>query len=160
MTYSSERKEQILKQMLAPQAPSISSLAKETGIASSTLWRWRHKLLPGGSLMSHDSKTAQHKAQLVFESLSLTDEQLGPFLRLHGICQADLVAWKAQMAQSLETAAPSAAASNKELRELKAKTKSLERELQRKEKALAEAAALLILQKKVQAIWGDEGNNT
>jgi Skp family chaperone for outer membrane proteins len=33
--------------------------------------------------------------------------------------------------------------------------KDLEKELQRKEKALAEAAALLVLQKKVQAIWGD-----
>ena len=33
--------------------------------------------------------------------------------------------------------------------------KHLERELKRKEKALAEVAALLVLQKKVQAIWGD-----
>jgi transposase len=38
--------------------------------------------------------------------------------------------------------------------------KKLERELRRKEKALAEAAALLVLQKKVQAIWGDEDDDT
>ncbi|MES9906392.1 MAG: IS3 family transposase, partial [Sedimenticola sp.] len=39
----------------------------------------------------------------------------------------------------------------------KKKTRQLEKELRRKEKALAEAAALLILEKKVQAIWGGRG---
>ena len=39
------------------------------------------------------------------------------------------------------------------------KTRRLEKELRRKDKALAEAAALLVLQKKAQAIWGDDGDD-
>jgi len=38
--------------------------------------------------------------------------------------------------------------------------RSLEKELRRKDKALAETAALLVLKKKVQEIWGDEDENT
>jgi len=38
------------------------------------------------------------------------------------------------------------------------KLKELERELMRKEKALAEAAALLVLKKKVQNLWGEDGD--
>ncbi len=43
-----------------------------------------------------------------------------------------------------------------ELRTLKAENQRLERELKRKEKALAEAAALLVLQKKYRALLGEE----
>jgi hypothetical protein len=39
------------------------------------------------------------------------------------------------------------------------KIKTLESELQRKEKALAEVAALLVLSKKSQAIWGEPGDD-
>jgi uncharacterized membrane protein len=48
-------------------------------------------------------------------------------------------------------------AERRELQQLKKKSRKTEKELIRKEKALAEAAALLILEKKAQAIWGDGG---
>jgi hypothetical protein len=38
--------------------------------------------------------------------------------------------------------------------------RKLERELARKEKALAEAAALLVLKKKVEDLWEDEDDDT
>ena len=44
----------------------------------------------------------------------------------------------------------------RELRSLKDEIHNLKRELVRKEKALAEAAALQVLQKKFQALWEDE----
>jgi transposase-like protein len=158
MAYSPERKEQVLKRMLHEPSLSIIALAQQTGISESTLNRWRHTLLPPGSTMTRDFKTAQDKAHLLFESSSLTDEQLGPFLRLHGICEADLLMWKQALLQALDQ--PGEPSSKRELRELKAKNKALERELARKEKALAEAAALLVLKKKLHQIWGDEDTNT
>jgi len=45
---------------------------------------------------------------------------------------------------------------NQELKEEKKKAKVLEKDLRKKEKALAEAAAILLLRKKAQAIWGDQ----
>jgi transposase len=50
---------------------------------------------------------------------------------------------------------------SKHTRSLEARrVRELEKELRRKDKALAEAAALLVLQKKVQAIWGDADDDT
>ena len=43
-----------------------------------------------------------------------------------------------------------------EIKQLKQAKKQLEKELLRKDRALAEAAALLVLQKKLHALWGDE----
>jgi hypothetical protein len=48
------------------------------------------------------------------------------------------------------------AADATEVRKLKGELATLQRELNRKEKALSEAAALLVLQKKYQALWEDE----
>jgi transposase len=45
---------------------------------------------------------------------------------------------------------------NGALKEEQKRAKQLEKELQKKEKALAEAATLLLLRKKAQAIWGDD----
>ena len=42
------------------------------------------------------------------------------------------------------------------LKEEQQKNKELQRELTRKEKALAETAALLVLRKKALAIWGED----
>ena len=66
--------------------------------------------------------------------------------------------WRKEMLNGLETASP--AKKNKGKSPEAKRIRELERELYRKEKALAETAALLVLKKKAQAIWGDEGNYT
>ena len=95
----------------------------------------------------------EEKLLVVVESRGLTDQELGAFLRKEGLHQAQLDEWSAPPGAALEPAAckgtKKASAESKRIREL-------ERELRRKEKALAEAAALLILKKKAQAIWGAE----
>jgi transposase-like protein len=95
----------------------------------------------------------------VNEARELSDHELGEFLRREGLHEETLVAWrKAAEEAALEALQPSGpvrARSGDRKR-----IKQLERELQRKDKALAEAAALLILKKKVQAIWGDEDDDT
>ncbi len=81
----------------------------------------------------------------------LEGEELGEFLRREGIHLAELEQWRKLAEQALGS--PVRLAPSKETRRLKA-------ELARKEKALAEAAALLILKKKVEEIWGDEDDDT
>ena len=92
---------------------------------------------------------------MVVESRGLSDEDLGAFLRKEGLHQAQLEEWTATARSSLSArkGAKKASAESKRIREL-------ERELRRKEKALAEAAALLVLKKRAQAIWGDEDDDT
>src|SRR5262249_48623407 len=97
--------------------------------------------------------TSEQKLRVVLESLKLSEEELGAFLRREGLHEADLREWRESALEALEPASKKRTKETKRVREL-------EKELRRKEKALAEAAALLVLQKKVQAIWGAGDDDT
>ena len=100
--------------------------------------------------------TAEEKLAAVVEAASLPDEELGAFLREKGLHEANLTQWRQTMLTGL---VESKARSRKPSAETR-RIRELERELTRKEKALAEAAALLILKNKAQALWGDEDDTT
>lgn len=101
--------------------------------------------------------TSEEKLSVVIEAAALSDEELGAFLRRKGIHEAHLKEWRQMVLSGLEKR--SVRSSKKPTVEGR-RIKELERELLRKEKALAEAAALLILKKKAQAIWGDGDDST
>jgi hypothetical protein len=98
---------------------------------------------------------------LVLEAAAVPSAELGAFLRRKGVHEAQLAEWRTQVTQGAVAAMrpPTRAAREAAAAEAK-KIRQLEREIQRKDKALAETAALLVLQKKVQAIWGDEDDDT
>lgn len=97
----------------------------------------------------------EEQLQALHETYGLTDEALNAWCRERGLFTHHLARWKAAFC-SVQTNAKVAPPSKRELRDLKDENPQLKRELNRKEKALAEAAALLILQKKFQALWEDE----
>ncbi|MCU0657792.1 MAG: hypothetical protein MUF64_21785 [Polyangiaceae bacterium] len=92
---------------------------------------------------------------LAFEALP--EAERGSWLRQQGLHEAELVQWRQTMVDALD--APRSEAASKTAVQSK-RIRQLERELQRKEKALAEAAALLVLQKKVRALWEAEDDDT
>jgi len=90
----------------------------------------------------------------VIQSSGLDEHGLGAFLRKEGLHEAHLDEWRQQAEAALGSGMePSSSRRKKEVQRL-------ERELRRKDKALAETAALLVLSKKVRALWGDEGDVT
>jgi hypothetical protein len=93
--------------------------------------------------------------RLVLEASRLSEAELGAFLRREGLHEAELDEWRDAMMSGLKPAASKRARSEEGRR-----VRELEKELRRKDKALAEAAALLVLQKKVRALWGDEDDDT
>lgn len=99
----------------------------------------------------------EEKLKAVIEAASLTDDQLGAFLRSRGIHETHLQQWRLQMLNSLGRVVvdkkPKRSAADTQ------RIRSLEKELKRKEKALAETAALLVLKKKALEIWGDEDDD-
>ena len=139
-------------------------LTHELGLGHSTISRW---IAQAGSMdgMSRrkirgrrpNDKSPEEKLQLVNEASTLSDDELGGFLRKNGIHSAQLDQWRKDAMAGL--GAPSRKQSSKQTPEAK-KIRELEREVRRKDKALAETAALLVLKKKVQAIWGDEDDDT
>jgi len=90
------------------------------------------------------------------EADGLDDTELGALLRREGLHEVQLEQWR----QAVDEAALSALGGRKQRSADQKKVRQLERELKRKDKALAEAAALLVLQKKFQALWADEDENT
>lgn len=100
--------------------------------------------------------TAEEKYAVMIEAASLPDEELGAFLREKGLHQANLKQWRQEMLTALGESKTRPSKPSAETRRIR----ELERELARKEKALAEAAALLLLKKKAQALWGDEDGTT
>ena len=98
----------------------------------------------------------EEECAVMLEAASLSDDELGAFVRGKGLRQGNLIQWRQDMLTALGAAKARSSRPSAETRRIR----ELERELARKEKALAEAAALLLLKKKVQVLWGDEDDTT
>ena len=168
MQYSEKFKLRMIGKMSGARGMSANALSAEVGINQPTLSRWLReaRTVPGmsKSKTSREQKripsspknwSAEEKCRVVAESQPLSDDDLGAFLRKEGVHLAQLEEWAEAMYSSL-TAPKKPRTASAETKRIK----KLEKELRRKDKALAEAAALLILQKKVREIWGDEDDDT
>lgn len=158
--YSNEFKEQALRKVYQRQGQTIDAIATELNMATTTLKGWMQTAKRAQKAMAEPTARRpedwSQEARLValLESHTLTESELAAWCRRQGIFAHHLTQWRADFCASVT---PNARTQVPEIRELKLTNQKLERELQRKEKALAEAAALLILQKKFQALWEDEG---
>lgn len=171
--YSKAFRTLMVQKMTSPDRPNVESLSAEVGVPQSTLYRWvsvAGKLIPRGDSVAPfvtdptqrplrmkrpQDWNAKEKLAAVLEAASLSDEELGAFLRSQGLHEAQLQQWRDQMLAGLE---PMTVPRGKKAPEGK-RVRELEKELRRKDKALAETAALLVLKKKAQAIWGDEDDD-
>ena len=163
--YSRGFRQSMITKLAGPGRRTATALAKESGVPQPTLSRW---LREAGSLkvMSTDERkavegrrpqdwTAEEKLRAVAESSGLSEEDLGAFLRREGLHEAQLKEWR--------EAALGALAGQRATRRSKGDAKrlrELEHELKRKDKALAETASVLFLQKKVQEILAAREDDT
>ncbi len=162
--YSEAFKANMVKKMLLPGGPTATALSATTGISQPTLSRWlrdarekdvsESKPPPRSPRRPSDWKPAE-KLRVLAETEGLEGEELGAVLRREGLHEADLAEWRQAAMVALGGGAKGGPGTPDTRR-----VRELEKQLRRKDKALAEAAALLVLQKKVQAIWGDEDDDT
>jgi transposase-like protein len=160
MKYSSERRESVLKKLLPPYARSVAEVSEEEGICTATLRNWRNSAQAKGQLMPDSDKPAkrwssEEKFMVVLESASMNEMQLAEYCRKRGVYQEQIAQWREACKEA--NAPPSRAQRRRDQTEARAdqkKIKQLEAELGRKNSALAETAALLVLRKKANAIWG------
>lgn len=158
MAYSKEFREALVARLLSPGGPGMRALVRESGVNRNTLRRWKAEFLEGGgwSLESKPKKpqdwSAEEKFLAVQETGPINEEDLGAYCRRNGLHVSQLNMWKEQCLASIRKGPKT----DPEKKELRQEVKELKRELRRKEKALAETAALLVLKKKVATIWGEE----
>jgi transposase-like protein len=158
--YSAERKGAILRRMMPPENKPVSELAKENRISEQTLYTWRRSLKSQGVPVPGNGKNAEEwsstdKFGVVLETARMNEAELAEYCRSKGLFVEQISNWR----EACQQANVAPAERNRELREQgksdRKEIKQLKKDLQRKEKALAEAAALIILRKKAQAIWGE-----
>jgi len=157
--YSLERRESVVRRMLN-EGISMSVLARETGIAEGTLYRWRDAATTNGESVNKpkqpsDKHSSVHKLAIVVETFTLNEAELAEHCRTRGLYPAEVKTWRDACERANLGGRETARAVREATRVDKQQIQTLERELNRKDKALAETAALLILRKKTAAIWGE-----
>jgi transposase-like protein len=171
MEYPEVVKARMVRKMTGPEAWSATALAEETGIPQPTLSRWvreagrvtgmsqakkssRDRVAPptppGPDTTAPAARRPQdlsplERAKVVVEASELGDDAVGEFLRHRGLHAEHLAQWRAALEAAL-TSTP---------RRESQRVRELERELARKDKALAETTALIVLKKKLALLFGE-----
>lgn len=127
-------------------------LAKELGVTPSTIRSWRRQYQGKNMAKNKDGQwSAEDKFSAVIETAKMGEAELGVYCRQHGIYTHQLDLWREQCIAPLRKGRKT----DPEMKQIHNELQRLKKELNRKEKALAEAAALLVLKKKVAALWDD-----
>ena len=139
-----------MARLLPPESAAVEVVARELGIAAPTLQRWRE------DAQSRPARgrawTAGARLEAVITTAAMDEAGKSAWCRKHGVYPAELDKWRTSCTAAL--AEPEEArASPQATRQDKRRIKELERDLLRKDRALAETAALLVLSKKVEAIF-------
>ena len=151
--FSKEFREAVITKIVNRGEQTIAEVCRREGIALSTGSRWvlEGAIVPGMKTQKSSGQwTAEEKFKSIVQSESLGEEELGLFLRKEGLHSHQVNAWRADILTALGRR-PVGVKDNRDQR-----IKELERDLNRKDKALAEASALPILQTKVNLIWGNK----
>ena len=153
--------------MSPPHRQSVAQISAELGIHVVTLYNWRKTWRFQGEVVPASEKDPEgwgstDKFTVVLETAGLNGTELGAYCRERGLYPEQVERWR-QASQDANEKPVLTLKEQKELERLRAQDqkeiKRLQQELRRKDKALAEAAALLIASKKIQAFWAEDGDD-
>jgi transposase len=159
--YTLEMKQALVAKTCSPRGPSISQLSRETGIPPSTIRSWVNSFSEDSRIVR--VKRPQDWSQLerleaVLQSRGLDGNKLGEFLRKNGLQSNHIEEWHQEIYLMANDAKNKRGRPrlDPEIIALREENKRLKRDLRRKDKALAEASAIMILKKKMEELWGSE----
>ncbi|WP_330982907.1 MULTISPECIES: transposase [Enterobacterales] len=151
---SPERKATTLAKLLPPYNMTVAAVAQMEGISEATLYNWRNqaktegKPVPGADKNS-EQWPAEARLAVIVETTTLSEVEIAEYCRKKGLYSAQIAQWKQAFLQ-VPSGDDKAA-----LKHVQKENKQLKKELLRKDKALAEAAALLVLRKKLRDYYGE-----
>jgi transposase len=144
-------KQKMVQRLTGKNAVSATKLGRETGIGQPTLSRWLEQARSVPAVAKKPPKpvvrewTVEQKARMLADAAKLDGEALAAYLEREGVALAEYEQWRLALSEGGQ----SASLTNKRIRQL-------ERDLARKEKALAEVGALLILKKKLEDYYRED----
>jgi hypothetical protein len=156
--YTIEQREWAIQQMMPPKYRAVVELAKTTGITAVTLRKWQEMARAEGRIVPGDGKRSDQwsstdKFRIVLEAAPLSQAELAAYCRMKSVYPEQVAQWRLACEQA-NVPTGDARARPKVNANQSQRIRELERTLKKKDAALAEAAALLILEKKAEAIWG------
>ena len=169
--YSEAFRSRMVARLVGPRAVSANALSQEVGVSQVALSRWLREVGSVGGMTHSSGKekkskktwTGAEKLRVLTEAAGLSESDLGALLRREGLHETQLMEWRRSAESALgegeSTRRGRAPKLSSEAIQAAARIKELEREVRRKDKALAETAALLVLKKKVQEIWGSSSED-
>ncbi|WP_421654871.1 IS3 family transposase [Microbulbifer harenosus] len=160
--YNEGFKERAVQMMMPPSAKSVAEVSRETGVSEPTLYNWRNQFREQGVAVPADPKNPEHwsgesKFAVILETAALNEAELAEYCRQKGLYVEQIQRWREAAIAGAGNRDQLSAEERRDLQKERKKARKLEKELKRKEKALAEAAALLVLQKKAPRPSGGKG---
>ena len=150
--HSKEFKESIVQKIMMPGGPTIMQIAEKNGLNHSSIRNWIKIYANQSSMKKSKEWSPERKLMAVAQSLTMTENEIGEFLRSNGLHTSELEEWKQLFYSALKPVGRPKL--DPELVGLRADKKELERDLKRKDKALAEMSARVILLKKSHLLFG------
>jgi transposase-like protein len=157
--YSPEFKKSAVEKLLGRGSRTVGEILDELGVASPTLYQWKLDLAKTNNMNKSSrpqDRSPQEKLKAISEYESAAPEARGEVLRRLGVHKEHIEAWQAQIHAALKHGALGKHVARSERAEDRRKIRELEKDLRRKDRALAETTALLVLKKKADLIWGIE----
>lgn len=162
--YSEERKAAVVSQLLPPHNRSVLVVSEEEGISKSALYSWlkqsQEQGVPvPGSRSAKDDWAAHAKLAVIIETASLSEVELSAYCREKGLYPEQIQGWKEAFFQSSSSQSNDNKIAQKQRKEDQKTIKKLRSEMRRKDRVLAETTALLVLSKKLEALYGNDPNS-
>lgn len=161
MKHSEKFKAKMVSKMMGPARMSAHALSKECGVAQPTLSKWlREAKVPdmaSRKVTGSRRWAPEEKLRVVLAAAAAGEGGVGELMRREGLHEADLERFREEVHGAVVSGMrPASRGGSPDAK----RVKELERELRRKEKALAETAAILVLRKKLSAFFsaGEEGD--
>ena len=157
---SDEAKLKIIEKALNRNGETLKSIAQRHNIGLSTLNKWIRKHKNNGTIDNQKGNVSTSMISMadrldhLIASASMNEEELGAYCREHGLYSFQLTEWKEAFMTPNKVEKKSS--EKAQIKSLSAEIKQLKQELRRKDSALAEATALLVLKKKAALIWGED----
>lgn len=157
-SYSPERKAAVIARMLPPHNQSVNQIARQEGIPPKTLYHWRSSAGITEPALSTGENSPREWSQgerfaVLIETAPLSAHAVAEYCRRKGLYPDQIQQWKDSFMQ------PNQREEKATIKKLQKEIQQLNREIARKDKALAEAAALLLLEKKLKALFDEESGD-
>ncbi len=160
MYYSEAFKKSVIRKVLPPENRSILSVAKEMGVAPTTVGAWLKKAKKGilgttgeETRSTPNNRPVNEKFRLLLEAQKLNEQELGSWLRIHGLHSEHLSLWQRELEGVMTDKQQTM---KEEIQVLRKENQKLKKDAKRNEKAMAEALALLTLKKKLDTYYREK----